>query len=91
MKISVYRAVFRVEFDGDIHFCIAPPKSRFLSISIDFSIFFVIFRFPSFRKNLDFFFRAAAEPKSLPPPRRFYKLVLHIGVKMGKKSNQRGC
>ena len=77
MKISLYRIVFRVEFDGDVHFCIAPPKSILLSI---FSMCFLqLFRFPSFRKNLNFFFRAAAEPKSLPP-RRFYKLVLHMGV-----------
>ena len=31
-------------------------------------MFFVIFSFPSFQKNLVFFFRgAAAEPKTLPP------------------------
>ena len=36
MKISLYRVVFRVEFDGDVRFFLAPPKSMFLSISIDF-------------------------------------------------------
>ena len=52
-----------------------------------FQCFLQFFRFPSFRKNLDFDF----EPKSLPPPprqppprrrppRRFYPLVLHMGV-----------
>ena len=28
--------VFRVEFDGDIRFCVAPPKSMVLLIFIDF-------------------------------------------------------
>ena len=82
MKISLYRVVFRVEFDGDVRFCLASPKSMFLSIFIDvFVVFLQFFRFPSFRKNLDFFFRAAAEPAALPPrPRRFVKLVLHMHV-----------
>ena len=63
----------------------------FLTFFIDFyRCFLQFFGFPSFRKNLDFFFRLAAEPKSLPPPprqppprrppRRFYALVLHGGV-----------
>ena len=44
-------------------------------------MFFAIVRFPKFRMFF-FNFRAAAEPKSLPlqPPRRFHKLVLHMGV-----------
>ena len=49
MKISLYRIVFRVEFDGNVRFCIAPPKSFFQR-------FLQFFRFPSFRKNLDLFF-----------------------------------
>ena len=36
MKISLYRIGFREEFDGDVRFCLAPPKSMILSISIDF-------------------------------------------------------
>ena len=28
LKISLYGVVFRVEFDGDVHFCIAPKKPR---------------------------------------------------------------
>ena len=36
MKISLYRVVFRVEFDGDVRFFLATPKSMFVSISIDF-------------------------------------------------------
>ena len=57
MKTSIYRIVFRVEFDGDVRFFLTPQKSMFLSISIDFfDVFLQFFRFPSFRKNLDFFF-----------------------------------
>ena len=64
MKISLYRVVCRVEFDGDVRFFLAHPKSRFLSIFIDFfDVFLQFFRFPIFRKNLDFFSRAAAKPK----------------------------
>ena len=63
MKINLYRVVFRVEFDGDVRFFLAPPKSMFVSIFIEFSMFFLqFFRFPNFRKNLDFFF--------VPPPSR---------------------
>ena len=63
--------VFRVEFDGDVRFFVAPPKSMFLLIlKCVFRCFLQFFRFPSFRKNLDFFFCAAAEPKSLPPQPR---------------------
>ena len=80
--------VFRVEFDGDIRFCVAPPKSMVLLIFIDFfDVFrnFLIFGF--FVKLLIFFFRAAAEPKTLPPrprppPRRFVTLILHMRVQM---------
>ena len=65
MKINPYGIVFRVEFDGGVRFFLAAPKSMFLLISIDFfRCFLQFFRFRSFRKNLDFFFRAAAEPKS---------------------------
>ena len=68
MKISLYRVVFRVEFDGDVRFFLAPPKSMFLLISIDFfDVFCNFFVFQVFVKILIFFFRAAAEPKSLPP------------------------
>ena len=88
MNISLYRVVFRVEFDGDVRFFVAPQKSMFLLISIDFFIFFCnLFVFQVFVKIMIFFFCAAAEPKSLlPPPRwppqRFYALVLHMGVVM---------
>ena len=85
MKISLYRVVVRVEFDGDIRFFLAPPKSMFLSISIDcFDVFDDVFVFQVFVKLLIFLFsRAAALPKSLSPPRsprRFYELALHMGV-----------
>ena len=57
MKISLYRIVFRVEFDGDVRLFLTPPKSMFLSMFIDFfDVFLQCFRFPSFRKNLDLFF-----------------------------------
>ena len=59
----------------------------FLSFFIDFiDVFCNFLGFQVFVKILIFFFRAAAEPKSLPPrprrppPRRFYALVLHGGV-----------
>ena len=69
MKISLYRVVFRVEFDGDVRFFVAPPKSTLLSIFIYlFDVFCNLFVFRVFVKILIFFFRAAAEPKSLPPP-----------------------
>ena len=55
--------VFRVEFDGDIRLCVAPPKSMFLMMFLDifevlnFRDFFV---FQIFHEIPDFFF----------PPRR---------------------
>ena len=55
--------VFRVEFDGDIHFCVAPPKSMVLLIFIDFfGVFSNFFVFGFFAKLLIFF--------SVPPPSR---------------------
>ena len=56
MKISLYRVVFptfRVDFDGDVRLFLAPPKSMFLSVSIDFCNFFV---FRVFVKILILFF-----------------------------------
>ena len=48
LKIKFILAVFRVDFDGDIHFCVAPPKWTFLlifktNVFVDFHSFFVIF------------------------------------------------
>ena len=47
LKINLYRVVFRVEFDGDVHFCIALQKSTVLSIFLNI---FMIFRFSDFSK-----------------------------------------
>ena len=56
MKISLCRIVFRVEFDGDVPFFLAPPKSMFLSIFIDvFDVFCNFFVFQVFVKILIFF------------------------------------
>ena len=78
---SIYRVLLRVEFDGDVRFFLAPPKSIRLSFSIDFfDVFCNLFVFQVFVKILIFFPHAAAEQKSLPQPRRFYELVLHMGV-----------
>ena len=53
VKISLYRIVFRVEFEGDICFCLAPPKSMFFLVFHRFvRRFLQFFRFPSFCKNL---------------------------------------
>ena len=49
-EISIW-VVFCVEFDGDIRLCVAPPKSRFLMIFLDFLSFFAIF---CFCENLGF-------------------------------------
>ena len=65
MKISLYIAVFRVEFDGDVRFCLAPPKiGVFIDLHRFFRCFLLFFRFSSFCKNLDFFFpcRRAEDP-----------------------------
>ena len=48
MKISLYRVVFHVEFDGDVRFLLAPPKSMFLLIFIDLFDVFSIFSFSKF-------------------------------------------
>ena len=58
MKISLYRVVLRVEFDGDVCFFLAPPKSMFLLIFID--VFSNLFVFQVFVKILICFFPAAA-------------------------------
>ena len=43
--------VFRVEFDGDVRFFVAPPKSMFLSFFIDFfDVFCNFFVFQVFVK-----------------------------------------
>ena len=48
--------VFRVEFDGDVRFFVAPPKSMFLSMLIDFfDVFYNFFVFQVFVKILIFF------------------------------------
>ena len=66
MKISLYRGAFRVEFDGDVHFFLAPPKSMFLSISINlFDIFSYFLVFQVFLKVLILFSPA-------PPPSRSF-------------------
>ena len=43
MKISLCKVVSRVEFDGDVGLFPAPPKSMFLSISIEFFYVFCNF------------------------------------------------
>ena len=68
LKIILSGAVFRVEFGGDIHFCIAPPKSMFLEISIDF--FEVSRNFLFFEFSVKLIFFATAKPKTLPQTRR---------------------
>ena len=61
MEISLYRIVFRIEFDGDVRFCLAPQNRCFYrSVSI-FSIFFFNFLLSALSEFLDFFFRAAAD------------------------------
>ena len=62
MKIGRYGVIFRVEFDGDARFFLAPPKSMFLSISIDFFDGFCknrFFRFPC-RRRAEIFAASAA-------------------------------
>ena len=66
MKISLYRVVVRLEFDGAIRFCLAPPKSMFLQIFIDFlDVSRNLFVF-EFSKKPGFFSRAVAKPRTLP-------------------------
>ena len=86
MTISLHRVGFRVEFDGDVRFFIAPPKSMFLSLSIDFfDVFCNFFLFQVFAKILIFFSvpppsqnlcrcrRRGTEP--LPPPRLPWRFI----------------
>ena len=79
MKMSLHRGVVRVEFDGAIRFCLAPPKSTFLWMFINFvNAFCNLFIFWVVEKILIFFpcrRRAEdtvgpAEAAAAPPPRR---------------------
>ena len=57
-KISLHRVVFRVEFDGDIRFCVAPPKSTFLLTFLDFvEVFHAFLVLSVFAKLQIFVFR----------------------------------
>ena len=57
--------VFRVEFDGDIRFCVAPPKSTFFMIFIDlFEVLRDFFVFGVFVKLLGFFSRRRRRAKN---------------------------
>ena len=56
MKMSLYRVVFRVEFDAAIRFCLDPPNLIFfIDLYRYVRCFSQFVHFPSFQKNLDFF------------------------------------
>ena len=58
--------MFRVQFDGDIRLCVAPPKSMFLMISlVFFEVFCDFFVFQNFHKITDFFFLRGGRPPEI--------------------------
>ena len=62
LKICLYGVVFRIEFDGAVHFYVGPQKSTVLFI---FHLILMIFRFPDFsEKTQFFFFRAGRGPRA---------------------------
>ena len=57
LKICLYGVVFRIEFDGDVRFCVALFKKTILSMFIDF--------YQYFRDFHDFRFSAFFWPPSI--------------------------
>ena len=60
MKISLYRAVLRIEFDGDVHFFSSSKINVFIELYRFFRCLLPLFRFPSFFKNLYFLLKKAS-------------------------------